>query len=958
MSTRKPLASLLALICAGAALAAACRGTETDNPVAEREHTSPESFSPPAVIPPCPANSLAELPNVPVHWQAAALVPAPGGDVLAVIDPIGRLSLFASSSEPGGAPLARDVVRGAEQVFATGPGQLWVLAAEPPVLEPATVPSIDRLRARSRLLQLDVTDPTRPVRVSESEPIASAWPVTRRGDELWLLEARLAPEELRCDAPYGLWDCGYTTYAAVVLRGLALGGAGPPPIAGGELPFDRRAFWSGDGVATAFTDGTVHVLSWDGAGALRGPRTLQVAEGGVLPGPVHIQGDTLWVASNSGGEVIVHSYDLASDNMAPQRSFTLGAPPLYELPAPGATLSVLSLFHEGKLWLQSDFGAGAQVWDITGVEPAAVSLPLPFSTLLPVAGASHADAGGGVLAIGAVREPSGEETYHLVSVGAQARVLAQLEGRHDIGAGRRSRAPDGLRGSGVAPAWDLVSVGAGLPFTLEPSMGPQSETRVEALVGVSGPPANPEAPGVAEAALVRDYNFDGVPPTSTAELEVTREQTTTRFALPPATGELLVLGSNVVAIANDLNTGCDRTVEDCTRRTTGLTVFDVSAEPRRSADLPFPDLGLPATDDPNAVEVSWRVYDRIAQRDHVAFPLGARRVAFVAVVSLSCDTPERCAALELEAVPFREAGVAAATTIDCPPAEIDPSCEPSTTPLPTVYGMGQRQYFFVLDLDGADGPEWQAWGESRLESLRGQPERASRFARPITTDGVLAATRLEKKSRSGEWLPRGVARFMLDRFEYDPASGAVARPPVNIPGYAVMRLSSSVESERWLSIEPVDGENGHARVHHLSIEGGDARIEQTLPLEHGSFAGFEPLHVGDARLGVVLTAPADGCGTSQLSALRLSGDDSATSGGIELASALELPSDRWSIVASDGPRLLLRRELAYMLVEADTTGALHVISTRVLDASLRNEQLLGTTLRGAVGMDGRTRIDF
>jgi hypothetical protein len=329
----------------------------------------------------------------------------------------------------------------------------------------------------------------------------------------------------------------------------------------------------------------------------------------------------------------------------------------------------------------------------------------------------------------------------------------------------------------------------------------------------------------------------------------------------------------------------------------------------------------------------------------------------VAEVSLSCDTQADCDALEITAVPVGEANVAFSGAVECPPNAVQVGCVPGPVPVPSVYGTSLRQYFYVLDLDAPGGPAWQAWGESRLAATARRTERDSRFAFPLATDGVLAATRLERRRRGTDPNDPGTTRFYLDRFERAPSGDIVALPSVNVPGYPVARLGGDAALERWLSVEAAPGETGEARLHRMNVQSDGARIEQTLELG-GSFAGSSELRSGGARLGLVVLAPDDGCGTTRLSTIALGSDPADPSEPLAIASTLELPSYGWQLAATDGELALLQRGFVCVLVRAGSDGTLSHVSTSALDVYLSNPQLLGTSLFGGAGQAGPLRLDL
>jgi hypothetical protein len=562
------------------------------------------------------------------------------------------------------------------------------------------------------------------------------------------------------------------------------------------------------------------------------------------------------------------------------------------------------------------------------------------------------------LALGIARDQDGNQNASLLSLrGTTMSVLgAAPAGAEYIPYSNRGNpipAPANLHGSGDAADWSLFVRGPGLPIGIDPVAPLQyGATEVNATVAIERPGAEP-----AQASLVYDFIYTLDPNTvqPNPQLQITSDGNTTSLELSPETTTLLAVPQSVLAIAAD-SQQCHRAGKDCTGYTPGVQVFDLSGTPQLRATLPFPELPAPVSGNPNQVQVSWENYDNLSGLLRTGLMLDERRVAFVAQVELSCDTQEDCDALGIEAVPIRDTNVASSSYIACPPGG-DPSCVPSPVTI-SVYGRGQRQYFYVLDLDADGGPAWQPWGVSSLEATARRTDEDARFATALATHGTLAATRLERRDASGTPLPDGSFRFLLDRFERSASGDASALPPVNVPGYPVANLSGAASSERWISIEPAPGAIGHAQLHRLDIRSDGAHIERTLALDSGTFSGFQTLQTGDHWFGLVLSSPANACGTTQLAAVELGSTAGGANEPLNITSTLELPADEWALVASDANRALLRHNTVYTLVELTPDGSLSVISSRASDARLSNDQLLGKSLFGSAGRLGTRRIDF
>jgi hypothetical protein len=942
-STLAPGLCSLLVACAGAhnpsgaqGQSGAPAGTETDNPVVAT--SSPADFTTPLQTPPCVGPSPDGKPTLPDALPRSALIATARGSVLAVAD--GGLTLLDVSDPAHPLTLSEHSVRGTvSELLVSASGQLWVSATEAPEVNSSGVPSVEELAAHPRLIVFDVSDPTAPVRLAEAES-GGGW-LHERGDQIWTLTPRLVAEALRCDAPR--YFCSGPGYEAVTLRGFRLNGGTLEPVSEAELPFFRRVWWNGDGVVTTPEDSTLQVLSWDDAGVPRAPRVVSLPEGGAVAGPVQVTGNELSVVSVADGRAALHVYDLASSSTVPARSFALG-----DAPSDGRPMSTFSLFSHGYLWLQRfEPEARAQLWEVSGATPVKIEVPGQFTTVLPLEGVTRDGQSDELLAFGVTLDDSAS----LLSLrGTQVSVLGPAPAGAEYlpysNRGNPIPAPANLHGVGSVPGWNLFSRGPGLPIGIDPAPPPASGwSDVQTSTAIERPGAEP-----AQASFVYDYDVSGAQRGTALQpnprLQVTSNGNTTNLELSPGVSTLIPIPQGVLALAPE--------PPQC-KLCTAVQVFDLSSTPQLRATLPFPELPLPIPASPNQLQVSWENYDNLSGLLRTGLKLDARRIAFVAQVELSCNTPEDCDALGLEAVPIGQANVVPSSYVDCPPGA-DAGCVPHQVSL-SVYGSGQRQYFYVLDLDAEGGPAWQAWGTSSLEATAARSDDGSRFAAAFATQGTLAATRLERHDPSGS-LASGTYRFMLDRFEQSASGDVIALPAVNVPGYPVAKLDETASSERWISIEPAPGATGRALLHRLDLRSDGAHIEQTQPLDAGTLAGFQPLQIGDRWFGLVLTSPSNACGNTQLSAIELGSAAGNASEPLAIRSTLELPADAWTLVATDQNRALLRHDQVYTLVELASDGTLSVVSSRSSDVRLDNDSLVGKTLFGAARRSGTRRIDF
>lgn len=914
-----------------------CFGTETDNPVTSNprgtDYTSPDAFGPqPSGGAPCVPPDPESVPYARGNYNGQALVTTSSGSALARADNRG-LALVDVADPAAPRVLGRVNIPAVHDLLAGDAGVLWAIVSEPLNVVGPSVPSAAALELRLRLLQLDVSDPSKPSRVAQVDLDGEPWALGARDGALWVVTRRRTAEQRACDADRDTYGCATPAYEALVVRGFQPAGGALSPLSSAELPFEQRAWWGADAIVSALgTD--LHVLTWQADGALAAPRTIGAASESELAdarrtplGPVDVVGAELRAVRASEGRVALDIYDLASGG--PPRSFPLG-----ELPEPPGGRSI---FFRGHLWLQGGPDAGqAQLWDVSGAEPVRLSLPSPMSFVLPVERATRQNgAAGELLALGWDRA-SGDDAALLSIQGGSVSLIEIIDEpawSPELGYGSLESAPSSLSGPGSFADHRLLQPGPGLPLVIEPS-----------VVVPLGPEVRDSAAVISPDGAVVQATLQNA-----AQPELVFAGASTPFELSPGTSELLSTRTHVIALDTADLSRCQQTGADCSQHAPGARIFAVSGGPSLVGSLPLPELPLPSSTPTNQVSVSWEIYDDLTRSSAGALRLGDERLALVASVDLSCDTAERCDALGIEALPFGEANVVGGAIAPCPPPDIAPDCVPMTAAEPTVYGSSRRQYFYVLDLDAPGALAWQAWGESSLESstARRDQGRSSRFAAPIASDGVLAATRLERESAAGELLPAGSSRFMLDRFALDAQGSPRALPPVNVPGYPIARLSSSDADERWLAVEAAPGESGHGRLLRLAIRDDAAHIESELRLDGGRFFGARSIRSEQAEIAVVLLAPDNACGTTQLGAVPVSaagpGLSEGAAGALQLAASLELPADDWIFAASEGPLVLLRSFPAYVLVRVDPDASLTVVGSGTLP-SVRGERLIGTTI--------------
>jgi hypothetical protein len=925
------LTATLGLLCACSARRAppsnACvectpSGTETDNPVVGSSNPvidGPSNGVPgPVTAPPCNPPFPSNGPNFPSGLASTLLLPAPNPHVVATGRNTGLD--FVDVSDPSHPmKLSGGLVRGTiQQLLLSASGKLWVAATEPPSFPDSGLPDQPALDAAVHIVELDVTDPHAPLLVAEAQVDGTFWQMQERGDSIWALTARRAAAERDCS--YLPRYCGGSSYEAVVLRGFRVDASELTPIAEAELPFDTRAFWRPDGVVTSLSDGSLHLLTWDAQGSLRAPLELTLGDATHRSGPVDVVGNQFSVVDTPGDRTTLRIYDLAAGLDAPQRSADLG-------PRAGA-LSAFSLFDAGKLWLSNgyaedfaehlDYSAdAAQLWDVSGDTPQRIDLTQVFPYLVPITGATLDTDPTALLAVGWQDDPYNTPSVVALS-GGTVSVLAQPPGALSLqmSAGASTDAPLGVNGSGSSDSWQLVVRGAGLPLGIDPPY-PLLPARNSPLAIVEVPLSGAaQASQTAEARLLA---------TSAAPtLQITAGSSTVSFDVDPNATKLVAISNGVIVVA-----------DGPTGDAPGIAVYDLTGQPRLAGSAAFPSL-------PGRIaDPTWSLVRGLGESSGTP-PLGDGSLTLVADLDLLCRDEQTCAAIGIDVT----ADPTVATPEPCGGPNAD-ACE------------SQREYVYALSLDATLSPSWQPLGISTLESTSARPDQASRFGSTIVAGNVAGATRLERLSSSGEVLPDGQARFMFDRFPRSPSGNGITYPAVNVIGQPVARLADSGSAQLWLSVDAALGAasaDNNGAVHLLYIDEQGAHDAQSLPLP-GTFAGAVTLQRDDgARIPIMLTIPDNSCGTSQLTALGLD-----ASGTLQSLSTLELPEDRWGIVATDGDRVVLRRGDVFALVEF-AGNALRVHSLRSSDGYSLGLQLLGTRLFGigGTGISGANAflIDF
>jgi hypothetical protein len=80
-------------------------------------------------------------------------------------------------------------------------------------------------------------------------------------------------------------------------------------------------------------------------------------------------------------------------------------------------------------------------------------------------------------------------------------------------------------------------------------------------------------------------------------------------------------------------------------------------------------------------------------------------------------------------------------------------------------------------------------------------------------------------------------------------------------------------------------------------------------LDAGTFSGFQAMQAGDRWFGLVVSSPANACGSTGLSTIELGSAAGAANEPLGIRSRLDLPANAWALVAVDQkPSALLRHD--------------------------------------------------
>ncbi|MEY4549833.1 MAG: hypothetical protein RL685_6028 [Pseudomonadota bacterium] len=941
------------LVAASSFVAPGCSGTETDNPIAggqAPDYRSPILFeSPPSAPPGCPGPDADSVPprDLPLWGRTGNYLV--GIDVVGVVPRRGLVVIDVSE------PAAPRVV--AEQPLNGYPRQLLVEGSsatlvldEFAMFDGVPVPEAAALETQTKLIRFDLSTPSAPRRLAEATLDGEFWQMQASAAGYWVMSGHIDPATQRCEVPQNL--CGYVSRDAMVFTHQSWDGARWVAVEQVELP-PGRAWLTEAGVATS-------------SGAANGGSNLSFAafasDGslgavGTLPLPADlVSGSPLYFDSEHVG---LFSYDL-DDGSAAFSLYALSGSELGRVSGLSQGLGVGTHFVPGGVLVAAGNPSEAGAY-IDFRDPSALR-----RTSLPQAAAFLPLAPAGVAAtrvLGWRTEPfSDAATFSLWSLGeAGVTLLDSLP--TSLAAPQQSselelageRVVFSLRAADNSPrtgslAWDgdalslagpisggygdqLLAVGDWLyePDALGLWFGNPAQGSAQRQAWDDGSALDVSAVPGGEARLLLDAQR-GV------RLVVTRGGVTTSLAVSPGARRLLPAGERLIVLSTEAADQCQQTGLDCSGYMPNLAI--VQLEPLGiAAQLPLPELPVPALSEQSRVEQRWSYSADVTQSP---VRLGEQRWLLENEYSATCLTPADCAALGISPVPFGQANVATGQLACAPGVTTCPQPAP-----PTVYGEANRRVFYVLDAATA-----QLSDPLIVDGVRGTPYAL--WTRPLFSGGTLLDLHLDPSSfppRAGGPSPTTSA-FLLERYVLNAAGGLDALPVINIPGYPVALIGEAdlitLEPSSALAGSALDGSalDGSGQLHRLRLADSGATLIASRALE----ARVGTLKVV-GQTAVYVRGAADACEpVSHVETFAL--DQSLTPVG-----SLELPGESWSVVGSDDASIVLQQERAFVRIEIDAAGNPTLASFETAPSVVAGAQLDGNEVR-AIGGNQVVRLSL
>lgn len=815
------------------ALALACSGTETDNPVTSAPPAeapeSPIQFEGQPEPPGCVPDDRDGPPRL-AQWAEGAGLLVGWDEGLVVID----------TSDPS-APrqLARVAIEGYARQVLLEPNTVTIAVDQWPSI--ADVPP-GRLQTVTRLLRYDITQPDAPVRVAELTLDGEFWQLVPQPGGYWLMSARLEQSEPQCElVPTG---CYIDREALSIDRITFSDGA----LARGErleLPYVSEVFSGAGGFATlAGTDGAavLHAALFDGSGGVQvlDPFPVEHALYGD-PSPIVLQSDRVVVLGPT-----VHVYDTAGQRLG---GVDVRVPVGAESHVIGSGAFVAS-FDPRE--------AGAHV-DLTDPAEPRVTPLVDVSEVLPIE-----EPGGAAprRALGWFQDDTGLELSLLSLETSPPSVIDRLATEYDLLDSAADFWVDGVRGFFVAHAAGGGRVfgaidWAGDNLSLQAPIGEgYSDTAFEiggysyvldgnhVLVSAfGGRPAeaielgretvfDATSSAAGQARLVTELDGD-------RRLDVERAGVTESLPVSRAAERVLAAGERWLVLETNGASGCQAASAGCPQPFVTV-VGDTPLRALARVDLPLLNVPLGPG---SSVTQRWPASDEYGT---APVALSGGRWVLVRELELGCRGQADCDALGLQVMTPEEAAAqginVGASVVDCPPQEPGtPAPCPEQPELPEEFGMGARREFFVID------PSTASLGASASVDAPG----ASYFAPDVRLASAPEETLLSLRIEPGRFLPgqprRG--RFVLDRIRID-AAGPVNAGSNVVPGYPLGLL----DADTLVSAQPTAEYQGAARL----VRSDFTTLGVAIDAERGVEARYRDAVLVSGH-AIVVRWPSDAC---------------------------------------------------------------------------------------------------
>lgn len=800
---------------------ARCAGTETDNPVTETgapEYRSPVRFEPePQPTPPCsPPDGDLPPGDLPLWGQtgrylvgAGALAIAPGGG-LVVVD----------VSEPAAPRIVGELpLEGYPRQLVVDGDSATLLIDELAMYAGSTVPGPEALAPKTRLVRFDLSQPEAPARIAEQPLEGEVWQMLARDGALWVLSARLDPTTLRCEVePH---PCGFVSREAMIASRYDYGPEGLVLSDEVALPAGSRAWLLDEGFATAVghedASATLHFAAFAPDGSLLPSRTVNLGAPVVRRSPLYLGADRIgvFVYDLTEGSAALSVLDHQGDELARVAGLSQG-------------LGEGTRFvRDTALVSSSDVSVPAVLIDFSDVTEVRRTTLNGASSVVPLAGPGAA----ATRALGWTSDMNRNDVrfslWALEAGGAQ--LLDELPAP-----GLSNWSPDIVLPDGERVLFFHHAEGALLTSVSHDGDALSLEGTVDAgyahqLLGVAdwvygsdGSFANPRQGNAAvpiraldeavdvvalddgQATLLRTWQGEW-------RVEVLRGGARESITLADSAQRLLAAGNRVVVVRSE---PLERS----------LTL--VATDPLRVvSELSLPALTLPPLGPASRAE---ELFAPFAGSPTSPVRLDESHWLLESELSLTCGSPEDCAALGIEPGPV--GGNVAMT--DCGP--VAPECE--QPPAPTVQGTARRRAFRVLDAANATIAEPMV-----IDVERGTP--FDHWLRPFVSGGTLLDLHLDPPYRGPLRAAPPSAQFWLERYELDGAGALQPLPAINIPGYPIALLPDG----SLLSVEASLAADATAELYHSRIRGEGVEVvaRRSVGARHGGarVVGQTLLHV-------------------------------------------------------------------------------------------------------------------